>query len=278
MQPVLYMLLLAVVWLCAPSQAEPFKVTITGEGIHSVREDPSYFFENLLILSLEKTRATHGDYVLLHNNHKGGIARDRAMIIAGVGLDVMWGSATQERERQMRAVPIDLLKSLNNYRVLLIAKDAQAQFNRVKTLTDLQQFSAGADDHWTDTTIMRDNGFRVVTSSSYSGLFKMLGAHRFDFISRGLHEVGYETKAYNAAGLTQEKTLLLKYDTPIHYYFFVNKKNINLANRIERGLRLAQQDGSFDELFYRMPSFKEGETLLNTSQRNIIPLKNRVSD
>lgn len=253
--------------------AEPLRVVITGDGGRSTT-DPSDFFEKLLILALDKTKITDGNYVLSHNTHGGGIARDRAMVIAGVGIDVMWASATKEREEQMRVVPVDLLKNLNNFRVLLINKEAQAQFSRIKTINDLRRFSVGSGEHWTDGIIMKENGFNVVATSSYFGLFKMLAARRFHFISRGLHEIGYDTEAYKEFGLVKEESLLLAYDVPIPYCFFVNKANTRLADRLERGLKIAQQDGSFDKLFYQMPSFKEGEEILKNSHRTLIQLKN----
>lgn len=267
------MVLVVVCSLSTLSVAEPLRVVITGNG-NTSSEDPSYFFEQLLVLALDKTRLADGDYILGHNTHGGGIARDRAMVVAGVGLDVMWASATKEREGQMRVVPVDLLKNLNNYRVLLINKESQAQFSQVKTLNDLRKFTTGSGEHWTDGFIMKDNGFNVMATSSYYGLFKMLAARRFHFISRGLHEIGSDTQAYKDFGLVREETLLLTYDVPIPYCFFVNKDNVKLADRIERGLKIALQDGSFDKLFYQMPSFKEGEEILKNSHRTLIQLKN----
>jgi hypothetical protein len=261
-------------WLSADSAAEPQKIVIKSDGVTKNSSDPSYFFEQLLVLVLDKTRATDGDYVLSHNLHGGGIARDRAMVVAGAGIDVMWGSATKEREEQMRVVPVDLLKDLNNFRVLLIKKDAQPLFSQVKTLDELKKFSMGAGDHWTDGLIMRDNGFKVVLTSSYFGLFKMLAAGRFNFISRGLHEIGYDIENYKDYHLVKEDTLLLSYKPRINYCYFVNKNNVKLADRIERGLKIAQQDGSFDKLFYQIPSFKEGEAILKSSQRTLLEVKN----
>jgi hypothetical protein len=255
------------------SVAEPLRVVITADAGRD-SQDPSYFYQQVLILALTKTQVTDGEFELGHNAHGGGIARDRAMVIAGAGIDVMWATATKEREEQMRVVPVDLLKGLNNYRLLLIRKDSQLQFNQVKTLNDLKRFTAGSGEHWTDGFIMRDNGFSVVLTSSYFGLFKMLAARRFDFIPRGLHEVGYDATVYKEFALEKEKNILLSYSPAISYCFFVNKNNLKLADRIERGLKIAQQDGSFDKLFYQVPSFKEGEEILKRANRIVLDVKN----
>jgi len=261
----------------AGAQAETLNVSITGNG-NLTNQGPEVFYEKLLIAALEKTRNTDGDFVVSHNAHGGGIARDRAMLVAGAGIDVMWGSVTKEREQQMRLVPVDLLKNLNNYRVLLINKDAQSKFSQVKTLDDLRKFTVGSGEHWTDGEIFKDNGFTVLATSSYSGLFRMLAARRFNFISRGLYEIDNDTKEYKALGLIQEESLLIKYDEPIRYSFFVNKNNAALGDRLERGIKIAIQDGSFDRLFYQYPAFKAGEELLKSSHRTILVIKNTKVD
>lgn len=257
--------------------AEPMRVAISGTPSTN-KVDPVYFYEHILEVALEKTRSTDGDYYISHVVHGGGIARDRAMIIADTGIDVMWASATKERMQQMRVVPIDLLKNMNNYRALLIHKDSQGKFSDVKSIEDLKRFSVGSGEHWTDGNILKDNGFNVISTSSYYGLFKMLAAHRFDFISRGLHEIGTDETFHKDLGLIQEKSLLLMYDTPVNYSFFVNINNIKLASRLERGLKLAIADGTFDKLFFENPSFKEGAQLMKSPHRKIIMLKNTKAD
>lgn len=258
--------------------AQTTQIAITDTGNSSDENNPSYYYENLLILVLNKTRATDGDYTITHNKHGGGIARDRAMLMAGAGIDIMWASVTKDRDEKMRVIPVDILKNLNNYRALLINQDDQHLFDQVQTLEDLRKFTVGSGEHWTDGSIMKENGFTLTETTSYSGLFKMLAARRFSFISRGLHEVGNDVQAYKKMGLAQETNLLLAYDTPIRYCFFVNKNNQALADRVERGLKIAQQDGSFDELFHRIPSFKAGEELLKSPHRRLLTIKNTKSN
>lgn len=238
--------------------------------------DVKYYYEQLLRLALERTRNTDGDFVIVHNPNDGGIDRSRAMLVAGMGINVMWGSVTAARAQAVHVIPVNLLKNLNNYRVLIIRKDDQASFNNIKTLDDLRKLPAGSGLHWTDTSILNDSGIEVVTSANYSGLFKMLAARRFHYISRGLHEYDFDLSQYAYLGLALETKLMLHYDKPTAYSFFVNKANLKLADRIERGLVLAQADGSFDALFDSMPSFKKGMEILNSANRIVIELKNNT--
>lgn len=267
------LLLLAVCLVSLNATAAPQVLRIAISNAPSVNNtEPSYFFEQLLRLALEKTRVSDGAFTIVHNHHGGGIERDRALLVSGVGIDVMWGSVTKEREEAMRVIPVDLLKTLNNYRVLLIRKDNQVAFNGVQTLDDLRGLTMGSGVRWTDTAIMSANGFTIMDGSNYSGLFKMLAAGRFDFMSRGVHEAGYDIALYANFGLVVEENILLKYSEPVQYSFYVNKNNLALANRLERGLKIAQQDGSFDQLFYQIPSLKSGMDLFKSSSRRLFEL------
>lgn len=252
--------------------AQPLTITLSGTGKTNPNE-PYYYFIQVLTLALEKTRASEGDFKIAFLNHKGGIERDRTMLAAGTGIDLMWGSVTRARAEEVRVIDIDLLKGLNNYRVLLINKKSQPNFEKVKTLTDLKEFKAGSGTYWTDGRILDYNGFSVVYGANYNGLFKMLSMNRYDFLSRGLHEIGNDLAVYGDLRLMQEQNLLLKYEHPIRYCFFVNRNNEKLADRIERGLIAAQADGSFDELFLQMPMFKYGHDILQNSDRRVLVIR-----
>lgn len=262
--------------IVAQSRPASLRIVVPGSGIAKPNE-PYYYYVNLLRLALEKTRATDGEFELAFHDHGGGIERDRAMLIAGTGIDAMWASVTRERAEKLRVIDVDLLKGLNNYRALLIHRDKQAQFSGVKSLAQLRQFKTGTGPYWTDGIILKDNGFSLVYGANYAGLFKMLAKHRFDFFSRGLHEIQSDLINFSALGLIEEGHLLLKYDRPVRYCFFVNKNNQALAERIERGLHLAQADGSFDELFLSMPNFKYGSEVLQDPQRRVLLIRNNTN-
>lgn len=236
--------------------------------------EPSYYFEQLLTLALEKTRSTDGDFVIEHNPGSGGAERVRAKLVAGVGIDVMWSTATHDREKTMRVIPIDLFNHLNNYRAVLIHKEDQLAFSNIKSLQDLRKLNVGSGTHWSDTAILKANGMNVMTAVNYSELTKMLVARRFNFLTLGLYEASYELSKLNEFNLMLAPKLLLRYDPPSLYCFFVRKDNIQLADRIKRGLELAIADRSFDKLFYSVDSFRAGMNILNSPDSTIIDLKN----
>jgi hypothetical protein len=266
-------LLLCIMAVNTAIAAQTLRVAISNPEIVDIN-DTKYYYENLLTLALEKTRKTDGDFVIDHKPNNGGASRERAILEAGAGIDVTWGTATAERVETMRVVPVNLLKNMNNFRVLLINAKNQAAFNGVNSLQDLQKFSAGGGAQWTDTAILKANGINVKTTTSYQGVIKMLAAERFDFMSRGLYEVNFDLTSHPDLALALETHVLLKYENPLRFCFFVNKNNPKLADRIERGLKIAKKDGSFDNLFNQIPSLRQGMELLKNSQRTAIILTN----
>jgi ABC-type amino acid transport substrate-binding protein len=186
-------------------------------------------------------------------------------------VDVLWSPTSVEFEQQMLPVRVSLLKELNNYRLLLIRKNDQPRFSAVHSLDDLRKLRGGMGSHWTDTSIMEYNKLAVVHATGYGKLFKMLAAKRFDYFSRGLYQIQAEVNFYPELELQIEQELMLRYSNEV--FFFVNKKDKALAERLERGLKIAQEDGSFDELFNSIPRYRWGMELLKNHQRRVIELR-----
>jgi Fic family protein len=57
-------------------------------------------------------------------------------------------------------------------------------------------------------------------------------------------------------------------------FFFVSQSKPELAQRIERGLNIARQDGSFAALFEKYINFKDIEKALKLSERTVLKLNN----
>ena len=256
--------------------------TTAAERLHIVTppieknaEAQAIYFYKLLLLVLDKTEATDGPYDVKFYPQRLTTERFLVELKNGGAVNLMWTTSNKKREQALLPIRISLLKDLNSYRIFLIRKGDQPKFDKVRTLDDLRKLNAGLGSQWPDTDVMRDNDLQVVTSLTYDSLFKMLAAKRFDYFPRGLYEVWDEAKLRGDMGLVIEKNLMLYYDAP--FYFFVNKTNLPLASRIERGLKIALEDGSFDELLMSVPGFKRGiEEQLN-SHRKLFKLTNRAA-
>ena len=249
--------------------AKPLKIVIPP--MEKSAESQVRYFYNLLHLVLSKTEATDGPYTIEFYSEQISMERSLATLANGHGINLVWTTLNPKRERELLPIRISLIGDLNSYRVLLIRKGDQAKFDQVKTLADLRKLRVGLGSQWPDTDVMRHNHFEVVTSLNYDPLFKMLAANRFDFFPRGLYEVWNEEAAHKGLGLTIEKNIMLYYEVP--FYFFVNKNNQALAQRIERGLQMALADGSFNQLLISVPSFRRGLAEQANSNRKLFTLK-----
>lgn len=230
------------------------------------------YFLDVLRLALDKTRTEYGDYVLEPSPQAIPQSRAIRLLADNQDLDVLWSMTSRQREAQLLPVRIPLLKGLMGYRLFIIRAEDQAWFDNVRTLDQLRELRAGQGHDWPDTEILRANGFHVETSSDYEDLFEMLEAGRFDFFPRALNEPWSEIAARNNDHLTVEDKLLLYY--PTASYFFVNRHNSELAERLEKGLEAAIADGSFDELFFGHPTNAHALSQAGLDKRRMIKLVN----
>jgi len=164
--------------------------------------------------------------------------------------NVIWTSTSRAREENLRPIRIPLRKGLLSYRVSIIRSDTQARLRQVTTLEDLMSLSLVQGTGWGDVQVYESNGLTVITSG-YESLFRMIQAGRADLFPRGIGEVFPEWEARREAmpNLAIDEHLLLYYPWP--YYFFVNKEDDALAERLETGLMRMIENGSFDEIFWR---------------------------
>jgi hypothetical protein len=236
--------------LACPTHAEPAAVIWPRPESAS---DTQYVYDyELLRQALEKTVGAFGPYVMSQSAAPMNQARAADEIVAGSGaVNIFARSTSIEHETRMLPIRIPIDKGLISYRVFLIRADAQPRLAEVKTVDELRHFSIGSFITWSDTRILRDGGFTVVTGDSYEGLFKMLTAQRFMLFSRSVDEAYREWDERKEAlpDLRIEDTLLLYF--PTTRYFFVQRSAAGqlLAERVEAGLNRMIEDGSFDTLF-----------------------------
>jgi hypothetical protein len=190
------------------------------------------------------------------------------------GIGVIALGTNAEREAKMLPIKIDILRGIVGFRLFVIRAADQARIARMDEQALRKQLTFGLNSQWADLPIMRDNGFAVETSASYENLFGMLVAKRFDAFPRGLNEasreLGERKQAYPQLAVEQTKALYFPY--PV--YFWVNKDNTALAQRIERGLKASLADGSFRKLFETYHASEIAQ--LAKEKRLVVRLKNPI--
>lgn len=258
-------------WLVLLMLSAALSAQAAEREIRYFQADGRYAYRTqLLQLILEKTLA-EGSYTLkpLYTD----VTQDRGLALLQSGrIDVVSLPATPERERLYRAVPVDIMRGMLGYRVLLIRKERQAEFSAITSLDGLRKMRLGFGSQWADFPILEHNGFTVVGNPHYPNLFGMLDKGRFDAFPRGLNEAWHELEEHSGElpDLTVESALLLYYPYPV--YFFVQRDDIALANRLQRGLDRAMADGSMRTLFlqYHADIFKRA----GLEHRRLILLEN----
>ena len=230
------------------------------------------YYIDVLRLAMEKSAEKYGPYKLESTPMRMPRSRALFLITKGIEVDVHWMMTSPEREKDLLPIRIPIQKGLLGYRIFIIAKGNQPYFSNISTIEELQELVAGQGTDWSDTPILKHNNIAVQESNSYDSLFRMLSVGRFDYFPRGLAEPFTEVESRPELKLEIERELMLKYPSPV--FFFVNRKNPELAQRIEFGLRTAIEDGSFDELFYNHPAINYALQESNFSSRRVFILAN----
>jgi hypothetical protein len=246
------------------------------EVIYPQRESQTDMRDNdlveLLQMSLEKTIPTDGQFLLRPTYTFTNEKRNRYLLRLNKEVSIIWSSVTKDLEKDLLPIRIPLRKGILGYRVFLIRKQDKDKFAAVKTLDDLRKLTAGQGQTWNDVEVFKANKISVVTGSDYETLFRMLMFGRFDFFSRGINEAPSELKARKKQypDMMLEETILLYYPWP--KFFYVNKSNSKLADRIERGLKIMIKDGSFEKLFLKYN--QRHIDAVNLKNRRLIRLSN----
>ncbi|VEN72966.1 conserved exported hypothetical protein [Candidatus Desulfarcum epimagneticum] len=227
---------------------------------------------DLLRLAMEKTS---GPYVLEPVKNRMTQKRGLAFLTAGKKVDIAFLAANKEREAAFLPVRVPLLQGLLGHRVFIIRKDKLESFSKIKTLEQLKTgYKAGFGSQWADMEILESNQLPVYGTVNYENLFKMLSAGRFDYFPRGINEAWREVEERKDRypDLVVEPKTGIYYDYPV--YYFVNKKNVSLAKRVEAGLKKALSDGTFKALF--MKYHRSLIRRADLKNRRLFELKNRT--
>ena len=256
--------------VCFSTWADPMLIRYLPPEIPD--EKAHLYYVDMLKLALDKTTEQYGSYKLSPLKYYMVQTRAIKELSRNQKLDVYWTMTSKERESKLMPIRVPLLKGLLGFRIFIIRKGDQEKFDKVKNLKDLETLTAGQGHDWPDTEILKNNGVNVIEVTDYHSIFTMLQKHRVDYFPRGLNEPWGEIEVHKDKDFTVEKKLMFYYPAPI--YFFVNPENQQLAERIEKGLWIAINDGSFDKLFKDYPGRAEVFQKANIKERIIFKFNN----
>ncbi len=212
-------------------------------GHLDVNDERYRYSAELLALALRKAGVASPVHEVL------GMTQPRKVEEMRAGrLDVATLPLTFEPPRGVSAVRFPIRRGLLGVRLLLAPPPVAAKLAQVRSLDELKQFKLGYGADWLDRGQFEQLGFKVVPGASYSGLFEMMRAGRFEYMSPGVNEIfGELDHPELGPGLVVVPRVALFY--PLDDYFFVSSVRPQLAGAIQRGLERARADGSLARLF-----------------------------
>lgn len=233
-----------------------------SDNIRTYTKRVNYFVE-ILELALKKSGKPYQlekitTPILLENRSKNNLKQKF--------YDVHWMNAKSALEADLRPIPVPLCKGLTGWRIMFIRPDNQTAFSNLNNLMELNKFTAIHGHDWPEKYMYENNHLRQKLANNFKSLFLMLHRKRGDYLSRSVLEIFEEEHAFPNLNITIETDLVLHY--PAAYYFYVDKDNQELADALEKGLKIAIADGSFDAIFNRY--FSEQIQRANLSTRRII--------
>ncbi len=199
--------------------------------------------------ALDATVPDYGNYTLNQSESSLPEVRHVRELERGNRINVIREITNRELEEKLLPVRIPIQKGLLGYRIFLINKKNKDLFMGIQNLTDLKRYSIGQGTGWGDVAILKSNGFTVIEAARYDFLLRMLINGRFWIFSRGISEapVELEEQQEQFPDLYLDSQICLQY--PFAEYFFFNKKDTELAKRVETGLLRLIDSGKYDELF-----------------------------
>lgn len=258
--------LLAILPSLGISDTKPlvYSYPTSGDPLFQNRD---HYFVALLDLALAKTGQP---YTLSPVVMSTMTEKRSTLFLKSERYNVHWLLTSEDLEQQLIPVRIPLYKGLIGWRLLVINEAAAPRFAGFVAVDQLKSLVATQGVGWPDTHILHSNGFNLRLAIDWPGLLDMVTRHNADYLPLALNDVWLEEQTLDERGLVVEQTLALQY--PSAYYFFVSKTRPELARVLEKGLRLAVDDGSFDSLFKQ--TFGDAIKRSNLDQRRVFKLEN----
>ena len=177
-----------------------------------------------------------------------------------------------EREQQLRPIRVPIDRGLIGWRLLAINSLDKTTFEKLPDVQALKSLLTVQGTDWPDFSILKANGFNVVASNYFSGMYEMVKLHRVRFFPRSVTEIWPELEGLSTGSATVQVAPKWVLHYPAALYFFVRKDDEDLAYTIEQGLEIALRDGSLRELFLR--HFQESIEKAQLTNRITVELTN----
>lgn len=228
----------------------------------------------ILRTALEKTKVKFGQYEMKPSKPMTEPRQTVELMEASGKLSVMYLDANPELEKKLIAIHIPVDKNLVGYRIFLINREDKDKYKNINNIEELKTYTYGQGADWIDVGILKNSGFKVVTGNNYEGLFEMLLNRRFNIFLRGAVEIidEVEQRKVKMPDLYIEENICIYYPLPMYFWFSKTEEGKRLAERVEMGMNIMIDDGTYDKIFKKY----HGEKIkkLNLKNRKIFEIPN----
>jgi len=217
---------------------------------------------DILTLGLEKTKSEYGAYRLVPLK-----ASSRARMLRDIESNryknfVQAFGYTRDRlaAKNTTYVKFPIYRGLFGYRICFVNKDAKARVAAAQSLDQIRAFSHVQGKDWSDFDILTHNSFNIKGIKESGRLIRMVANGQVDLFCRAVNELKREYQDNgDTPGLMVDTSMALYYPHP--RYFLTNRANTDMIERLEKGLRIAYNDGSLLALWEKVngPSIEYGK-------------------
>lgn len=247
------------------------KITFATGVSGNVKEQYEY---NLVKLALEHSKSKFGDYELelRPGDDTPSYTRLRVEAENNQYTNLVYkDSVSNDLIEKLRAIPFPVELGVSSYRVGLTSTENKAKLAQIQTKQQANQLKIIQGRGWLDGDILRSQGFKVVEGRYIEGLFFMAANGRGDLFPLGAHELKRELDKFSYIdGLTYDSEICIYY--PLPKFLFTHKSNVQMAERLEYGLKKAYESGEllllWKQFFYERFKFAKLE------QRKIFRFEN----
>lgn len=233
------------------------------------------YLTDILTTVLDKTVSEYGPYEIDFYSQNLSSNRSKLETERGALLDLLFSTHWRGRfVNPDNVIQIDypVFEGMLGLRSLIVARERNDQFRQIRSTEDLLRFSAGQGSSWTDIDVLKANNISIVEAQLFDGLFPMLSKHRYDYLPLSILEAqtALQTKGIKYNNLMINEDIYLFY--PMPFYLYINANKPELAERLRKGLEIAQKDGSIQRLFRQ--HFYYVKPILGNEAKKLIVLQN----
>lgn len=247
--------------------------SITTVGKQKPDDASHSYFMGLLKLALEATEEEYGKTQLKTVPHPGQ-ERVLRLLADGNFYDIAWSGSSISRNKVLLHIPFPIFKGGLGWRGMLIRKKDSEKFSKIKSIKELSPLIACQGLHWPDADILEFNGLNVYRTSRFDAMLQMVVLKRCDYLSLSIFEGDAELAVVKKSfpELIFQQDVILKY--PLTMNFFVKKGNVNLAERIFKGLKKIDKSGRYLQYMQHKKLTKNAFPLTKYQSSKVLELKN----